>query len=138
MLIFFLDSFTIRKLWTGDWSIENFEFCKEFLLSGLEDKTLKDVLKKYHNEENSYNDILHLAICVFLTFCDKNWSPHCEELSISDYFKGMWPSTLDASLKLHSDSEPVHSNIMYPELLYFAIQVFTGLCYVQGDLVRFM
>ncbi|XP_022121980.2 tetratricopeptide repeat protein 27 [Pieris rapae] len=130
------DSQAIRKLWSGVWYIENFDLCEELLISGLEIDQLKEVLKKYKDEEHTLNDILHLAISAFLTFCEKNWNPHADELSINNYFKSLWPSNLDAALKLQSNSEPVHSNIVCPELLYFSTQVLSALCCIQENLVN--
>ncbi|CAK1545127.1 unnamed protein product [Leptosia nina] len=127
----------LTKLWLGDWSIQNVELCKELLKSDLETNEINVILKKYVNDKQSLHNILQVAISTFLTFCERNWNPHCEEVDLSCYLNMEWPSSVDASTRLQYDSEPLHTNIVYPELLYFSNQIFAALCQVDGNMVNY-
>lgn len=134
--IFFTDHAVLNKLWSGKWSIDNTDLCKELLGTGLEIDQLKAILKKYIEKDN-YDSILDLAISSFLTFCERNWNTHPEPLNLQDYFGMEWPTDVDANLKLQRDSEPVYANIAHTELLYFSLQMFNALYSVEQNLVRY-
>lgn len=79
--------------------------------------------------------ILFVSVSSFLTFCDRNWNPHPETLSLEEFFGVEWPKDIDASVMLQRDSEPIYVNILHPELLYFSTQVFNVLCSTDQSLV---
>lgn len=129
------DSVSIKKLWTGQWIIENQDLCKELLNTKLESSELTKVLKMYADDENKLQEIFYLAVNAFLTYTEINWSPHAEKLQLEQYLSTEWPKDINASEKLQRDSEPVYVNILYPELLYLASQVFSCLYNIDQNLV---
>ncbi|KAI8434576.1 hypothetical protein MSG28_003118 [Choristoneura fumiferana] len=131
-----LDHAVLNKLWSGKWSIDNTDLSKELLATSLEIDQLKTILKRYLEKDNTFDNILDLAISSFLTFCERNWNTHPEPLNLQDYFGTEWPSDVDATLKLQRDSEPVYVNIAHTELLYFSLQVFNALYAVELNLVH--
>lgn len=127
---------TIKKLWSEQWSVRDQEICKELLATGLDTDALGDLLKTYQRDSNVKENILYVSISSFLTFCDRNWNPHPEKLCIEEFFGVEWPKDIDANILLQRDSEPIYLNVIYPELLYFSIQVFSALCNADQSLVR--
>ncbi|XP_063822025.1 tetratricopeptide repeat protein 27 [Ostrinia nubilalis] len=125
----------LDKLWSGEWSIENKDLCKELLCSDL-DGELLNVIRKYRDNSNDLENILHLAVSSLLTFCDQNWNPHPKEVNLEEYLHMKWPEGVDVSLKLQRDSEPIYVNIIHPELLYFSHQIFSALYSVEQNLVH--
>lgn len=105
------------------------------LSNTLDTDILGNALKSYQGDENKIKLVLHTAVCSFLTFCDIIWSAHPKELELNEYLGIVWPQDADVSLKLQRDSEPLYTNILYPELLYFSSQVFSALCSVEQNLV---
>ncbi|XP_034840179.1 tetratricopeptide repeat protein 27 [Maniola hyperantus] len=124
----------VKKLWSGKWALENTDLCKEFMSSGLEIDALGIHLKSY--QDDKMKKTLHTAVCSILTFCEINWNPHPEELELNKYLGVDWPQDVDVLLKLQRDSEPLYTNILYPELLYFSSQIFSALCAVEQNLVN--
>lgn len=129
------DNEIVKKLWSGEWTIENHDLCKQLLSTKLESDALVKELKQHHNAENKMGEFLHVAISAFLTFCDRNWNPHPDKLSIEQYLGSEWPKDLDVLVKMQRDSEPMYTNILHPELLYFSTQIFSALYAVNQSLV---
>lgn len=94
---------------------------------------LNTLVKEYQNV-NHLNKILPLAMCSFLKFCDENWNTKTN-FNLEDYLNIQWPKDIDINMKLQRDSEPIHTNILYPELLYFAHQLFSALYATDESLV---
>ncbi|XP_072943862.1 tetratricopeptide repeat protein 27 [Epargyreus clarus] len=126
----------VKKLWSGDWSIDYITLCKELITSGLETDALKHILKGYKGNEEVLDKVLQIAISAFLTFCDRNWNAHPKELFLEEYFEMAWPEGVDVVVKLQRDSEPLYVNILYPELLYFSTQIFAVLYSVEQNMVN--
>lgn len=129
------DGVSIKKLWTGQWSIENHDLCKELLNTKLDSNELTKLLKMYADNENKLQEIFYLAVNAFLTYIERNWSPHAEKLKLEEYLCTEWPKDINVSEKLQRDSEPIFVNILYPELLYLASQVFSCLYNIDQNLV---
>ncbi|XP_038215269.1 tetratricopeptide repeat protein 27 [Zerene cesonia] len=125
----------LKNLWSGQWCVDNLNLCKE-LLSNLENDEMQKLLKQYKADESSLQAVQQMAIGAFLTFCDKNWNPHPKELNLEEFFKTEWPKNIDVSTLLQSDSEPIYNNIVYPELLYFSIQIFSALCHIDSNMLH--
>ncbi|CAH2232359.1 jg19162 [Pararge aegeria aegeria] len=126
----------VKKLWSGQWNIENPDLVKEFLSCDLETDNLSIAVKKYQNDDRKIKEVLQTAVCSFLTFCDINWNPHHEELDTNKYLGAQWPQDIGALLKLQRDSEPLYTNILHPELLYFSSQIFSALCSVEQSFLH--
>lgn len=126
----------VKKLWSGNWSIENQDLCKELISTGFDAELLKKVLKQYQEDDIKMVNILQIAINTLLTFCNHNWSPHPEELNLEEFLGTEWPQNINVNEKLQRDSEPLHTNILYPELLYMATEIFSVLYSVESNLVR--
>lgn len=101
----------------------------------MENDILEKKLKSHSNDSNTLEKILQTAINLFLTFCEKNWNPHPNDLVLEQFLGMEWPKSLDVLSKLQRDSEPLYTNILYPELLYFASQLFSALYAVDQNLV---
>lgn len=129
------DSETLKKLWTGNWNIEETEICKQLFSCKLENDTLLEILQKY-SDDSFTEKILDIAISAFLTYCNSNWSTVSKNIELEEYFGIAWPEDVDVHTKLQCDSEPICSNILYPELLYFSSQIFNTLYTIDQDLVR--
>ncbi|CAH1645866.1 unnamed protein product [Spodoptera littoralis] len=127
---------TIEKLWSEQWSVRDQAICKELLAMGLDTDALGDLLKSYQRDSNVKENILYVSISSFLTFCDRNWNPHPEKLSLEEFFGVEWPKDIDANILLQRDSEPIYLNVIYPELLYFSTQVFSALCNADQSLLH--
>ncbi|KAJ2952850.1 hypothetical protein O0L34_g7215 [Tuta absoluta] len=130
------DSDILNKLWSGDWSIENKDFCKELLDTTLETELLLELLNKYTDDDKKQEILRQIAINSFLTFCDRNWNPHPEKLDLTEYLGIEWPQNIDVKSKLERDSEPLFTNILYPELLYLSSQIFNALYSIKQSLVH--
>ncbi|KAI5641769.1 tetratricopeptide repeat protein 27 [Phthorimaea operculella] len=130
------DNSIINKLWSGDWSIENRDICKELLNTTLDSEPLLELVKKYTDDDNKLETIRQIAINSFLTFCDRNWNPHPEKLVLAEYLGTEWPQNVDVKAKLERDSEPLFINILYPELLFLSSQTFSALNSVKPSLVH--
>ncbi|XP_013146407.1 PREDICTED: tetratricopeptide repeat protein 27 [Papilio polytes] len=128
------DSETLKKLWTGNWNIEETEICKQLFSYKLENDTLLEILQKY-SDDSFTEKILDIAISAFLTYCNSNWSTVSKNIELEEYFGTVWPKDVDVHTKLQCDSEPICSNILYPELLYFSSQIFNTLYTIDQDLV---
>ncbi|XP_053625615.1 tetratricopeptide repeat protein 27 [Plodia interpunctella] len=126
----------IKKLWLGKWLIEDIYTYKEIIATELETEALINLLKKYRDQDICTNKILDIAIKSLLTFCDVNWNSHPDNLNLEEYLGMKWPESIDVSVKLQKDSEPIFINILYPELLYLSSQVFNALYTVEGDLLH--
>ncbi|XP_026329520.1 tetratricopeptide repeat protein 27 isoform X2 [Hyposmocoma kahamanoa] len=129
------DDISIKKLWTGEWTIENQDLCKELLDTKLDSTELTKLLKTYAENENKLREIFYLAVNAFLTYTERNWSPHSEKLELQKYLGTEWPEDIHVNKKLQRDSEPIFVNILYSELLYFANQVFSGLYNIDQNLL---
>ncbi|KAH9629287.1 hypothetical protein HF086_008369 [Spodoptera exigua] len=127
---------SIKKLWSEQWSVNEQGICKELLATGLDTDALEDLLKKHERDSHVLGNILFVSVSSFLTFCDRNWNPHPDKLSIEEYFGVEWPKDIDANILLQRDSEPLYLNILYPELLYFSTQVFSALCKADQSLLH--
>nr|AON96559.1 tetratricopeptide repeat protein 2 [Bicyclus anynana] len=127
---------TVKKLWLGQFTIENSDLIKEYLSSGLDVDVLQNTIKSYQNDDTELKRVLQTAISSFLTFCDINWNPHPKELDLNKYLGNEWPQDIDASIKLQRDSEPLYANILHPELLYFSSQIFSILCSIEQNLLH--
>ncbi|CAH2073308.1 unnamed protein product, partial [Iphiclides podalirius] len=130
------DQETIKKLWSGNWKIESTELCNSLLTSGLNTDTLADIFTKRSKEHGFTEEILDVAISAFLTYCHLNWSTLPEKLELQQYFGTEWPLDIDVSVRLQRDSEPLCPNILYPELLFFALQIFDSLSSVEENVVH--
>lgn len=129
------DDVSIKKLWSGDWIIENQDLCKLLLDTKLDSNELIKLLKTYTDNESTLKEIFHIALKAFLTFSESNWSPHFEKLELEKYLDTEWPKDIDVREKLQRDSEPIYANILYPELLYLASQAFSDLYNIDQNLV---
>lgn len=109
--------------------------CKELLSTKLDPNEVIKLLKTYAENENKLQEIFYLAVNAFLTYTERNWSPHSEKLELEKYLGTEWPKDLNVNEKLQRDSEPIFVNILYPELLYLASQVFSGLYNIDQNLV---
>ncbi|CAH0701579.1 unnamed protein product [Spodoptera exigua] len=127
---------SIKKLWSEQWSVNEQGICKELLATGLDTDALEDLLKKHERDSHVLGNILFVSVSSFLTFCDRNWNPHPDKLSVEEYFGVEWPKDIDANILLQRDSEPLYLNILYPELLYFSTQVFSALCKADQSLLH--
>ncbi|XP_022819785.1 tetratricopeptide repeat protein 27 isoform X1 [Spodoptera litura] len=127
---------TIEKLWSEQWSVKDQSICKELLATGLDTDALGELLKTYQRDSNVKENILYVSISSFLTFCDRNWNPHPEKLSLEECYGVDWPKDIDANILLQRDSEPIYLNVIYPELLYFSTQVFSALCNADQSLLH--
>nr|XP_026489913.1 tetratricopeptide repeat protein 27-like [Vanessa tameamea] len=117
----------IKKLWSGHWLIEDSELLKKVISDGMETDTLGKHLKNGHYDSNTLEKVLQMAISAFLTFCDQNWNPHPDEFHLKQYFGIDWPEDVDVTTYLQRDSEPLYTNILYPELLYLSSNIFAAL-----------
>ncbi|CAH0406298.1 unnamed protein product [Chilo suppressalis] len=129
------DHHQINTLWSGNWTIENVDLCKELISSGL-DSELQKIIKGHEDSLKGGDNVLHLAINSMLTFCHQNWDPHPQELNLEEYLHMSWPENIDVKQKLQRDSEPLYDNILYPELLYLSNQIFTALYSVEQNLLH--
>lgn len=111
------------------------DLCKDFLNSDLEIEELDKKIKSHCDNNIRETKILQTAINVFLVFCEKNWSLHPKDLILEELFGVEWPKSIDVLTKLQRDSEPLYTNILYPELLYFSSQLFSALYSVNQNLV---
>lgn len=127
---------TIKNLWSEKWSVNNVDLCKEVLATGLETDVLKELIKKYQKDAIAIENLLYVSVSSFLTFCDRNWNPHPQPLSIEEFFGIEWPKEVDANVLLQRDSEPIYVNILHPELLYFSTQVFNAMCNADQSLLH--
>ncbi|CAG4912678.1 unnamed protein product [Colias eurytheme] len=124
----------LKNLWSGQWCVENVNLCKE-LLSNLDNDDMKNLLKRYKDDENNLHAIFQMGVGALLTFCEKNWNPHPKEYNLEEFFKTEWPKNINVSTLLQTDSEPIYNNIVYPELLYFSIQIFSALCHINSNML---
>lgn len=125
----------ISNMWSGIWSIDETDVCKTLLDTKLDIDSLVQYINSW-KDENCIEPILCIAIKSFLTFCDQNWNPHPDKLDLDNYLRSNWPKDIDATLKLQRDSEPVFVNILYPELLYFSLQIFRALYTIEENLLH--
>ncbi|KPJ05034.1 Tetratricopeptide repeat protein 27 [Papilio xuthus] len=129
------DNEILKKLWTGKWHMEDKEMCKQLLSCRLKNDVLLEILQK-HSKDNDFTEkILDIAISAFLTYCNINWSTVSENIKLEEYFGTEWPKDVDVYTTLQRDSEPLCSNILHPELLYFSSQIFNTLYSIDQDLV---
>ncbi|XP_041977434.1 tetratricopeptide repeat protein 27 [Aricia agestis] len=126
----------LKKLWSGHWAVCE-DDCKDLLATGLEVQSILNLLIKSNDDTSkTQGRLLSSAISAFLTFCDLNWSTHPSSFQLNQFFSGEWPDAIDTSTGLQRDSEPVTTNIVYPELLYFSSQILASLCTAEENLVH--
>lgn len=96
-----------------------------------------DIFKNHLNENNFAEKLLDISISAFLTYCKYNWNTLPDKLDLQQYFGTEWPQDIDVSLRLQRDSEPLFPNTLYPELLYFSLQIFNSLSSLEHNVVIF-
>ncbi|XP_059057052.1 tetratricopeptide repeat protein 27 [Achroia grisella] len=126
----------LQNIWSGMWSMDENDPCKTLLDTKLEIESLANYIKTLKNENRTLKPILHVAIKAFLIYCNHNYNPHPDKLSLDEYLGTIWPKDVDAALNLQRDSEPLYVNILYPELLYLSAQVLKALCLVEENLLH--
>lgn len=131
------DSDIIKKLWSGQWETFEKDLCKDILNSDLENEELDNKIKSHCHNDVSETKILQTAVNLFLLFCEKNWSPHPKEIVLEELLGVEWPKSIDVLNKLQRDSEPLYTNILYPELLYFSSLLFNALYSANQNLVSY-
>lgn len=130
-----LDSVIVKNLWSGHWLLEDVNFSKQIITEGVEADTITNSLKDGGYDNKTSEKMLQMAISSFLTFCERNWNPHPDEFNLEKHLGIEWPKSLDVSILLQRDSEPMYANILYPELLYLSSQIFSALSSFEPSLV---
>ncbi|VVC94357.1 unnamed protein product, partial [Leptidea sinapis] len=127
---------TITSLWSEDWEIKNKSLFKEILQTSFNIDELNKVLKLYENDEAGMKDLLHVSISCCLMFCEKNWNSCTNDFDFQQYIGTEWPQSIDTLELLQCDSEPICTNIKYPELLLVSNKLFAALCHVEDNLLH--